>query len=492
MTETSGEERRSDGANAASNVRGEHRASSREGRRSAATAESPARGAHRDLGRDESHGDGANDESVSLSGSRESSRDEQRSGGAGAGSGSRAARFDASAGASSRRDAGRERPAGATAAASGNRPGIGRRARRLGASAGRRGAARTAPSENEPSRRLGAIALQRRRVVFLALAGTALLAAAMLAGICLGENMLSPARALNALFFGTGDRGDLLLVGRFRTPRVLSAVIAGAGLAVAGAVLQRVARNPLASPDVVGITGGASLGATAAVALGLAAPLTPLAALGGGLCAATILGVLSWKAGISPTRLVLVGLAVQAGLTAAVNLFIVRFPAELASSALHWTTGSLYGRNWNEAIVGASATGLALIAVFALHRRAAVLDLGDDAAGALGVRPGPARLQLLAVAVVLASLAVALTGPVGFVALAVPHLVRRLAGPPTAGTLALNGLAGALLLLTADLVAQHALPLDGLPVGVVTATLGAPILLALLARQNRPDPRTAR
>lgn len=345
---------------------------------------------------------------------------------------------------------------------------------------------------SERSRRRSAIARHRRRTALLALAGLALLAAAMLAGICLGENALSPARAFNALFLGTGDPGDVLLVGRFRTPRVLSAVIAGAGLAVAGAVLQRLARNPLASPDVVGITGGASLGATTAVALGLAAPLTPLAALGGGLCAATILAILAYKGGISPTRLVLVGLAVQAGLTAAVNLFIVRFPAELASSALHWTTGSLYGRNWNETIIGAITTTAAMTAAFALHRRAAVLDLGDDAAGALGVRPGAARLQLLAVAVVLASLAVALTGPVGFVALAVPHLVRRLAGPPTPGTLALNALAGALLLLTADLVAQHALPLEGLPVGVVTATLGAPFLLALLARQNRPDPRTAR
>jgi iron complex transport system permease protein len=358
-------------------------------------------------------------------------------------------------------------------------------------------ASRRNPTDREPSlggraHRLGAIASQRRRVALLALAGIVLLAAAMLAGICLGQNTLNPARALNALFLGTGDRGDVLLVGRFRTPRMLSAVIAGAGLAVAGAVLQRVARNPLASPDVVGITGGASLGATGAVALGLAAPLTPLAALGGGLCAATILGLLAYKGGISPTRLVLVGLAVQAGLTAAVNLFIVRFPAELASSALHWTTGSLYGRNWNETIVGAAAIAVALTAAFALHRRAAVLDLGDDAAGALGVRPGPARVQLLAVAVVLASLAVALTGPVGFVALAVPHFVRRLAGPPTTGTLALNALAGALLLLTADLVAQHLLPLDGIPVGVVTATLGAPFLLVLMARQNRPDPRTAR
>jgi iron complex transport system permease protein len=332
---------------------------------------------------------------------------------------------------------------------------------------------------------MNAVARQRRRTALLAAAGLVLLAALMLAGISLGRNPVAPDKALAALFLGTGDGGDILLIGRFRTPRVLAAVIAGSGLAVAGTLLQRVARNPLASPDVVGITGGASLGATAAMAFGLNATLTPLAALAGGLTAAALLAVLSWKRSIDPLRLVLVGLAVQAGLTAAVNLFIVRFPAELASSALRWTTGSLYGRNWTEVIIGAAAIAAATGAAFALHRRLAVLDLGDDAAGALGVRPGPARLQLLAAAVVLASLAVALTGPVGFVALAVPHVVRRLAGPPTAGTLGLSALAGAVLLLAADLVAQHVLPIDGLPVGVVTSTLGAPLLLALLARQHR-------
>jgi iron complex transport system permease protein len=332
---------------------------------------------------------------------------------------------------------------------------------------------------------VNAIVRQRRRTALLALAGLILLAALMLAGISLGRDPVAPDKALAALFLGTGDSRDVLLIGRFRTPRVLAAVIAGAGLAVAGTLLQRVARNPLASPDVVGITGGASLGATAAMAFGLNATLTPLAALAGGLVAALVLSLLAWKRHIDPLRLVLVGLAVQAGLTAAVNLFIVRFPAELASSALRWTTGSLYGRNWTEVIIGAAAIAVATGAAFALHRRLAVLDLGDDAAGALGVRPGPARLQLLAAAVVLASLAVALTGPVGFVALAVPHLVRRLAGPPTAGTLGVSALAGAVLLLAADLVAQHVLPIDGLPVGVVTSTLGAPLLLALLARQHR-------
>jgi len=349
---------------------------------------------------------------------------------------------------------------------------------------------------------VNAIARQRRRIALLALAGLVLLALAMLAGLCLGERFIPPAKALGALFLGTGDAGDVLVVGRFRAPRVLGAVIAGAGLATAGAILQRLARNPLASPDVIGISGGASLGAVAAIALGLAAPLTPLAALAGGLAAAGLLGLLSLPVygakasprrgtGMSATRLILVGLAVQAGLTAAVNLFIVRFPAELASSALHWTTGSLYGRNWTEVLTGGTAVIAALLVALLLHRRLAVLDLGDDASGSLGLRPATGRLQLLAVAVVLASLAVALTGPVGFVALAVPHLVRRLAGPPTAGTLALTALCGALLLLAADLVVQHALPIHGLPVGVVTATVGAPWLLVLMSRQTRPTLRTA-
>ena len=338
---------------------------------------------------------------------------------------------------------------------------------------------------------MNAITRQRRRILLLALAGVLLLALAMTAGLSLGERFIPPAKALEALFLGTGDPGDVLVVGRFRAPRVLGAVTAGAGLATAGAILQRLARNPLASPDVIGISGGASLGAVAAIAFGLAAPLTPLAALAGGLTAAGLLGLLSLRSGMSTTRLVLVGLAVQAGLTAAVNLIIVRFPAELASSALHWTTGSLYGRNWTEILTGGTAVILALAVALLLHRRLAVLALGDDASGSLGLRPGTGRLQLLTAAVVLASLAVALTGPVGFVALAVPHLVRLLAGPPTAGTFALTALCGALLLLGADLVVQHALPIHGLPVGVVTATVGAPWLLVLMSRQTRPTLRTA-
>lgn len=240
----------------------------------------------------------------------------------------------------------------------------------------------------------------------------------------------------------------------------------------------------------MGVTGGASLGAVALIAAGASQTLVPLGALGGGLLSALLLGVFAWGSGLAVTRLVLTGLAVQAGLAAAVNLMIVRFPAELAGSALQWTTGSVYGRTWTEVWGAGGAMVLALAAAFVLHRRLAVLDLGDDSAGALGLNTSTARLQLLVLAVVLASLAAALAGPVTFVALAVPHIVRFVTGPPTAVSLALAGLTGAALLLASDLVVQHLLPIEGLPVGAVTATLGAPWLLVLMFRQSSPVKRS--
>ncbi|GAB2728647.1 FecCD family ABC transporter permease [Kitasatospora kifunensis] len=332
---------------------------------------------------------------------------------------------------------------------------------------------------------------QRRRTLLLCLFTLALLVTLTAVGLSTGELSIPPLTALRALF-GFGDSGDVLVVQQFRAPRVLAALIAGAGLAVSGALLQRLFRNPLASPDVVGVTGGASFGAVLLLALGASQLLVPLAALGGGLIAAGLLGAFAWRSRAAVGRLVLVGLAVQSGLAAAVNLMIVRFPAELASSALQWTTGSLYGRTWTEIWVGGGTITVALTAVLLLDRRVAVLDLGDDSAGGLGLRPDRARLQLLLLAITLASLAAALTGPVGFVALAVPHLVRFLAGPPTPATLALCGLLGAVLLLGADLTVLHLLPIAGLPVGAMTATLGAPWLLVLMIRQGRPMNRSTR
>ncbi|MFJ4187002.1 FecCD family ABC transporter permease [Kitasatospora sp. NPDC089509] len=337
---------------------------------------------------------------------------------------------------------------------------------------------------------LSAIARRRARTAAWSLLAVVLLV--VLTGIALGTGQVSISAwdALRALF-GQGSPGDVLVVQQFRAPRVVSALIAGAGLAMAGSMLQRLFRNPLAAPDTIGITGGASFGAVLMLATGASQQLIPLAAVGGGLLAALLLGGFAWRSRMAVTRLILVGLAVQQGLAAAVNLMIVRFPAELASSAMQWTTGSLYGRNWTEVWIGGTAIALTAGAVVLCQRRVSVLDLGDDSAGALGLNPARDRLWLLLLTITLASLAAALTGPVAFVALAVPHLVRLLAGPPTPGTLGLTALTGAVLLLSADLLVLHVIPVHGLPVGAVTATLGAPWLLVLMIRQGRLPQRSS-
>ncbi|WP_330231575.1 iron ABC transporter permease [Nocardia sp. NBC_00508] len=327
-----------------------------------------------------------------------------------------------------------------------------------------------------------------RRALLISAVCVVTLAVLALVAVSTGEVQMSAPTALRAAF-GFGDSGEVYIVQEFRAPRLVAGLIAGAGLATAGAVLQRLFRNPLASPDVMGVTGGASLGAVLVLALGAAQTLIPFGALAGGLFAAVLLAAIGWRAGLPVTRLVLVGLAVQAGLAAAVNLVVVRFPKELAGSAMQWTAGSLYGRTWPEVQGAAIASILVLAALFLQYRTLAVLDLGDESAGTLGVGVSAARLRLLITMVTLASLAAALTGPVSFVALAVPHLVRRLAGRPTAATLAATGLMGATLLVGCDLVAQHLLPVNGLPVGVITATVGAPWLLILMLRESSPAHR---
>ncbi|UFS95099.1 FecCD family ABC transporter permease [Nocardia huaxiensis] len=336
-------------------------------------------------------------------------------------------------------------------------------------------------------RSVNSIVRQRRRVLVYGIGCVAVLAVLATVTLVSGEIAMPVPTALSAAL-GMGDAGDVYVVQQFRAPRLVAGVIAGAGLAVAGAILQRLFRNPLASPDVMGVTGGASLGVVLILAFGASQAAIPFGALAGGVLAGVLLILLGSKAGLPVARLVLVGLAVQAGLQAAVNLFVVRFPRELASSATQWTVGSLYGRTWTEVQGAALALAVVLVLAFVQYRTLATLDLGDESAGALGISVPSARLRLLMTAVVLASLAAAIAGPITFVALAVPQLVRMLVGPPSALSLFVTGLAGAVLLVGCDLVAQHVSPVT-VPVGIVTATIGAPWLLILMLRESSPAHR---
>lgn len=322
------------------------------------------------------------------------------------------------------------------------------------------------------------------------------LAAAVVAALCIGQVFLDPADVLGVVT-GTADGGTTLIVTEFRLPRVLAGVLAGACLASGGAMLQSLLRNPLASPDVVGVSHGASAGAVLLLAAGLAPGWVPLGALAGAAVTATALVTLGWRHGLSGERIVLIGIGLSAILTAVVTWAVVAFPITVAQQALLWTTGSLFGRTWTE--VGWAALGAVALLPLALLqlRRLAVLELGDDLARGLGLPADRARLGLLATAVALAATAVALGGPITFVALGVPHLARALAGPPrptapTAGTLLLGALLGAVLVVGADIIASSGLSRP-VPVGVITATLGAPWFCWLLLRSARAErPATER
>jgi iron complex transport system permease protein len=276
-----------------------------------------------------------------------------------------------------------------------------------------------------------------------------------------------------------------------RAPRIVVAVLVGVALGISGALLQTFARNPLASPDVLGVTGGAAIGAVAVIVLGgtttagglLGGLGLPAAALAGALLMALLVFGLAWRAGIDGYRLVLVGIGLSAMAQAVVNYLLTRSAIQDAAVANIWITGSLNGRGWDQALPLALALLVLLPAALALSRVLGVLQFGDDTARALGVRVPLAQAATVVVAVALAAFAVSAAGPIQFVALVVPQIAVRLAGgsrPP----LLTSGLLGALLVVASDLLARTVLPAS-FPVGVVTAVVGAPYLLWLLVRGRR-------
>jgi iron complex transport system permease protein len=293
-----------------------------------------------------------------------------------------------------------------------------------------------------------------------------------------------PLRDVVTTTIGAGDGEFDFVVLTLRWPRTLAAVAVGLALAMSGAIFQGLVRNPLVAPDIIGVTSGASLAAVTLIVVVRTTSAVPLGALIGALGAAGLVYALTWRGGISGNRLVLVGIGVNAVFVALTTLVFVRFPVEDIAPAILWTTGTLYGRTWEH--VGWIALGLVVLVppVLALVPRLRTLQLGDASATALGTRPELTRTSLLVLGAALAAIAVAAAGPVGFVALMVPHAARMLLGALSGGVLLVTGLLGGLLVLVSDVLAQHAFPVS-LPVGVVTAAVGAPYFLFLLYRTNR-------
>jgi len=327
---------------------------------------------------------------------------------------------------------------------------------------------------------------RRPRTAIVASAGLSL--AVLILTVGLGQYPLAPAEVLLTLL-GAGDRSSSFVVTELRLPRALVAFGVGAGLAASGVILQGLTRNALAAPDLVGVSAGAHV---AAVVVIVALPDFPVAVLpacafAGALIASALVYALAWRGGgSSPSRLLLIGVGITT-LGYAIVLGVISSIDELihASQLVTFMAGTVYGRGWQE--LATLAPWLALLLPLALlsARQLDSLVLGDDAAGALGLRIEAERLRLLAIAAGLAGAAVAVAGPVGFVGLMAPHAARRLVGAAHASVLITAVMFGGCLVLLADAVARTAFAPVDIPVGVVTAIIGAPYLIWLLCTRTR-------
>ncbi|MEU8764048.1 iron chelate uptake ABC transporter family permease subunit [Streptomyces sp. NPDC048659] len=288
-----------------------------------------------------------------------------------------------------------------------------------------------------------------------------------------------------ATLLGNGTPVQEFAVMDLRLPRVLVAVFVGAALGIGGAVFQSVSRNPLGSPDVIGFGQGASVGALTVMVLfqGSAAAAAG-GAIVGGLVTGVVIYLLAWKRGVNGYRLVLIGIGAAAMLTAVIHFLITKAQLVDATRAVVWMTGSLDGRDWAQ-FWPLLAVSCVLLPVVLGHGRALrMLEMGDDAAYALGVKVERTRLVLMASAVLLVAVATAAAGPIVFVSLSAPQLARRLTRSP-GPNLAASALMGTALLLVADWAATHAFGERQLPVGVVTGVLGGCYLLWLLVSERK-------
>ena len=333
--------------------------------------------------------------------------------------------------------------------------------------------------------RIGSIsALVQTKVIWLG-AGTALITAVLIGvGLMVGDYPVPSSSALSTALSERSGEYDFV-INNLRFPRLVVAVLAGMCLAASGFIFQSLIKNPLVSPDIIGINAGAAVCAVAILAIGGNVSYVPWAAFAGALLTAGLVYVLSWKRGVEATRIVLVGIGINALLGSVITFIIVRYPIEQVVAAARWQAGTLFGSSWDDARILAIGLIVLLPLAIVFTARLRALQLGDEVAVALGSSVEPDRLALLIVGSLLTALATSVIGPIGFVALIVPQAARMLVGTISGGALLFTSLFGGFFLLGADLVAHRLFAPVMLPAGIITASMGGPYFLFLLARYNR-------
>lgn len=301
--------------------------------------------------------------------------------------------------------------------------------------------------------------------------------------LMIGNSFYGPVEVIRVIL-GEAVPGASFTVGELRLPRATMGLLAGFAFGIAGITFQTMLRNPLASPDIIGISSGASVAAVfGLIVLSLDETAVSFLALAGALVTAAAIYLLSHRGGFAGTRLILIGIGVAAMLDSAVTYILSRAAAWDLQSAMQWLTGSLNGATWSGVLPLALASAVLVPLVLSQGRGLGMLRLGDDTAASLGVSVTRTRVLLIVSAVALLAFATAACGPIAFVAFMAGPIASRMIGPGTSPLLP-AGLVGALLVLVADLIGQFAFD-SRCPVGVITGALGAPYLVYLLIRINR-------
>lgn len=323
--------------------------------------------------------------------------------------------------------------------------------------------------------------VRRWRVVSLTL--LVLIAAVFVASLMIGQTFYSFDQVFRVMV-GEQVPGASFTVGRLRLPRAVLALLVGLCFGLGGVAFQTMLRNPLASPDIIGISSGASAAAVfAIVTFGLGSAAVSFVAIVAGIGVALLIYLLSYRDGVAGMRLILVGIGISAMLHAVTNWVLTRAAQWDLQEAMRWLTGSLNGADWNRVWPVLAAFVVFAPVLLGQSRNLAATQLGDETAEAIGVRVPQTRLIVVVAGVGLVAFATAAAGPIAFVAFLSGPIAARIAGPGVS-PLVPSALVGALLVLVADLVGQFALG-TRYPVGVITGVLGAPFLIYLIVRTNR-------
>ena len=324
--------------------------------------------------------------------------------------------------------------------------------------------------------------LTRKRMIVLVTSGSLLLIVAVLS-LMIGPVSFSVQEIWNGVFVAN-DTMERRIVWELRFPRVLIGMIVGISLAVSGAILQGVMRNPLADPGIIGVSSGAGLAATVIMIIYPAYIMfLPLAAFLGALATAVVIYALSWRGGASPLRIILVGVAINAVIGACMSALMLLY-SDRVQAVLPWLAGGIAGVGWVQfEMIIYYALAAFVLAVFSVkHIR--ILRLGDEVAKLLGHNVERSRFFLIVLSTLLAGMAVSVSGLIGFVGLVVPHIMRSIVGGDYRFLLPASALGGGLLVVVADTIARTLFNPIELPVGILLSFLGGPFFLYLIQKRR--------